>query len=151
MAIGNENCGCVAVAIRLRAASWRRSTSFGVRYSRSRRSVLRGRRGVTVRFTMVEGSRGVLGFPVTNAGSDALFAERYQRYKRGDAEQTAQWAWWTARGASELPAPMERRACELLPVGRAQEAAPLKGRLLMRCWAVPVVRTALLPLPFLSQ
>jgi hypothetical protein len=28
----------------LRAAYWRRSTSFGVRYSRSRRSALRGRR-----------------------------------------------------------------------------------------------------------
>src|SRR5215472_3617294 len=46
----------------LRAASWRRSTSFGVRYSRSRRSAFGGRRGVTVRFTMVEGSRRVLGF-----------------------------------------------------------------------------------------
>src|SRR6516165_9540842 len=46
----------------LRAASWRRSTSFGVRYSRSRRSALRGRRGVTVRFTMVEGVRVTLEF-----------------------------------------------------------------------------------------
>src|SRR5260370_870916 len=51
----------------LRAASWRRSTSFGVRYSRSRRSALRGRRGVTVRFTMVEGSGLVLEFFTGNA------------------------------------------------------------------------------------
>src|SRR5260221_12100448 len=51
----------------LRAASWRRSTSFGVRYSRSRRSALRGLRGVTVRFTMVEGSRVGLGFFMGNA------------------------------------------------------------------------------------
>src|SRR5262249_41837522 len=51
----------------LRAASWRRSTSFGVRYSRSRRSELRGRRGVTVRFTMVEGWDRVLRFFMTNA------------------------------------------------------------------------------------
>src|SRR5262249_37368730 len=47
--------------------SWRRSTSFGVRYSLSRRSTFRGRRGVTVRFMMVEGSRGGLGFPIANA------------------------------------------------------------------------------------
>src|SRR5262249_37848821 len=51
----------------LRAASWRRSTSFGVRYSRSRRSAFRGRRGVTVRFTMVEGLRRVLGIFTGNA------------------------------------------------------------------------------------
>ena len=51
----------------LRAASWRRSTSFGVRYSRSRRSAFDGRRGVTVRFTMVEGSRAVRGFFTGNA------------------------------------------------------------------------------------
>src|SRR5262249_48498857 len=51
----------------LRAASWRRSTSFGVRYSRSRRSAFNGRRGLTVRFTMVEGLRRVLGFFTGNA------------------------------------------------------------------------------------
>ena len=43
-----------------------RSTSFGVRYSRSRRLALGGRRGVTVRFTMVEGRRAGCGFPMTN-------------------------------------------------------------------------------------
>src|SRR5215471_19251377 len=62
----------------LRAASWRRSTSFGVRYSRSRRSALRGRRGVTVRFTMVEGSRVALGFSMANAA----FREDTVRIKR---------------------------------------------------------------------
>src|SRR5262249_13676705 len=53
----------------------------------------------------------------------------------------------------ELPAPMERRR-ELLLVGRGQEPAPVEGcgRRLMRCCAVRSrVRTALLPLPFLSH
>src|SRR5262245_3952645 len=50
----------------LRVASCSRSTSFGVRYSRSRRSALRRRRGVTVRFTMVEARRAGLGFPMIN-------------------------------------------------------------------------------------
>src|SRR5262249_43601741 len=53
----------------------------------------------------------------------------------------------------ELPAPMERRR-ELLLVGRGQEPAPVVGcgRRLMRCCAVRSrVRTALLPLPFLSH
>src|SRR5262249_10801098 len=45
-----------------------RSTSFGVRYSRSRRSALRDRRGVTVRFTMVEGPRMALGFCTVKVG-----------------------------------------------------------------------------------
>src|SRR5262249_35648381 len=48
-----------------------RSTSFEVRYSRSRRSALRGRRGVTVRFTMVKGSRAVRGFFIGKALSVA--------------------------------------------------------------------------------
>src|SRR5262249_1415828 len=67
----------------LRAASWRRLTSFGVRYSRSRRSALRGRRGVTVRFTMVERAREVIGFLVANA----VFREdtvRITRFLRKD-------------------------------------------------------------------
>src|SRR5215472_15364583 len=90
----------------LRAASWRRSTSFGVRYSRSRRSALRGRRGVTVRFTMVEGLRVALGFFMGNApyGKETFrithFLRRVVNFKHGDAR------WWTARGtgrAKESP------------------------------------------------
>jgi hypothetical protein len=41
-------------------------------------------------------------------------------------EQTAQWAWWTARCASELPAPMERRL-RAAAGSTGQEPVPLKA------------------------
>src|SRR5260370_69534 len=79
----------------LRAASWRRSTSFGGKYSRSRSSAFRGRRGVTVRFTMVEGSRVALGFFMANAA----FREETVRiihFLRKDVEASEQ-HFWSAR------------------------------------------------------
>src|SRR5262249_33987843 len=65
----------IAVAARgpyreyLRAASLRRPTSFGVRYSRSLRSPFGGRRGVSVLFTVVEGFEAGRGCFPTSANS----------------------------------------------------------------------------------